>query len=307
VTNNDVIEAIDQYCARLRKMLCKGPSPEIDEIVLEVRSHILERVEAEEKVTEQGLNEILRAVGDPRELAAEYRTQAMLRQASTSRSPWVMLRVTLRWARTGVAGLTAFLAAAIGYGCAAVFFLCAVLKPLFPSRIGLWLAPQHTLSFGYWNGRLTGTEIYGISVRPPASFVLGTLGSTDGPVRELLGVWLIPVGALCAALFFGGTTRIARWLIKGLARRGQRGSPRTPALACETLHVNRRIPLFVDGDRDGPFAHPSLPPGLRIAAAPVVLAHWQSALRSPLMRWLHRISSSLRIGPFCGTINRELP
>jgi hypothetical protein len=112
------------------------------------------------------------------------------------------------------AGVVAFLATVIGYGCSTVFFLCAFLKPMFPSRIGLWLASRHTVCFGYWNGHLSGTELYGISVRPPASFVLGTLGPTDGPVRELLGAWLSPLGVLCGVLSFLVTSLIARWLIR---------------------------------------------------------------------------------------------
>lgn len=216
---NNVVEAIDQYCSRLWKALHKVPTPERDEIVREVRSHILERVEAEPNVTEDILAGIFRAVGEPGELASEYRTQAILSRATRSRSPWLLLRATMRWAASSVGGVVAFLATLVGYGCAVVFVVCALLKPVFPSRIGLWLAPEQTLSFGYWNGRLSGTEIYGISVRPPASFALGTLSATDGPVRELLGMWLIPVGVLCGALFFVATTIVARWLIRRFVRR----------------------------------------------------------------------------------------
>ena len=209
---DDVTNTVDEYCNRLWKALHKLPGSERDEIVREVRGHILERVEAEPKVTEQVLTEILRAVGDPKELASEYKGYAVLRQATHSRSPWVLLRATLRWAATSVVGVMAFLATVIGYGCGTVFFLSAFLKPMFPSRIGLWLAPQHTLCFGYWNGQVSGTVLYGISVRPPA-FVLGTLGPTDGPVRELLGAWLSPVAVFCGVLCFLATSLVARWFI----------------------------------------------------------------------------------------------
>ncbi len=221
---DDVIESIDEYCKRLWKALHKVPFPERDDLVREVRTHILERVEGEARVTPKILTEILRAVGEPKELAAEYRTQAMLREATRREPswvlrPWVLLRATLRWALTSMAGLVAFLVTVIGYGCAAVFVFCALLKPVFPARIGLWLAPQHTLSLGYWNGHLSGTEVYGISVRPPVSFVLGTLGSTDGPIRELLGNWLIPVTIPCGALFFLATSIVARWFIARFNRK----------------------------------------------------------------------------------------
>ncbi len=221
---DDIATSIERYLARLRKALGDVPGPERDEMVEEIRSHILERVEAEGQVTEQVVNEVLRAVGDPRELAAQYKTDAMLRRAARSRSPWLLLRSTLRWATRGIAGVIAFLATLTGYGCAAVCYLCFLLKPFFPARVGLWLSPEHTITLGYWNGHFSGTEVYGISVRPPFSFALGTLGATQGPVRELLGPWLFPVALLCGSLFVIATTHLTRWFIKKFGKRKSRRS-----------------------------------------------------------------------------------
>ena len=209
---------IDSYLARLRDALGDVPSSERDEILREIRSHILERAEAEGPVTEQVVNQVLRAVGDPQELAKQYRADAILRLAASSRSPWLLLAATLRSATRGITGMIAFLVASVGYGCAAVAYLCAVLKPLVPDRIGLWLSPEHTVTLGYWNGQFSGTEVYGIAIRPPFSFVLGTLGATDGPVRELLGAWLVPAALVCGSLFLIGTT----WITRGFIRRFRR-------------------------------------------------------------------------------------
>lgn len=225
VSTNSVTESVDEYCKRLGKALHKLPTPERDDFIREVRSHIWERVEAEQEVTAEVLAEIFRALGEPKVLAAEYRTQAMLREATRSDAPWVLrpyvlLRATLRWGVTSIAGMVAFLVTVIGYGCALEFYLCALLKPVFPKHIGLWLAEQHTVSLGYWNGRFSGAEFYGIVVRPPTSFVLiGTVGPTGAPVHELLGYWLIPVGFLCSALFLLATSIVARWFIARFSRR----------------------------------------------------------------------------------------
>jgi hypothetical protein len=225
VPNDDVLQAIDQYCARLHKALGHLPSIERDEIVDEVRSHVLERVSAETVVTMDVVSDVLHAVGDPQELASGYRTDAALRKAAASRSPWLLLLATLRWATTGLAGFVAFVIALTGYGSAAFFYLCAFIKPFAPSRIGLWLG-QETLAFGCWNGRVTGAEFYGVSARPPASFVLlGTLGPTDGPVREILGAWFIPTGILCGALVLVATTLFVRWLIRTFGLSKRTGSP----------------------------------------------------------------------------------
>jgi len=227
VSTNSVTESVDEYCKRLGKALRNVPTPEREDFVREVRSHILERVEAEPEVTAAVLSKIFRAVGEPKELASEYRTQAMLREATRSGAqwilrPWVLLRATLRWAVTSIAGLVAFFVTVIGYGFAVVFYLCALLKPIFPTHIGLWLAAQHTVSLGYWNGQLSGAEVYGMSLRPPISFILlGTLGPTGGPIRELLGYWIIPIGFLCGALFFLATSMLTRWFIARFNRRNK--------------------------------------------------------------------------------------
>jgi hypothetical protein len=226
MSNDRAKPAVNEYVARLRKAFDHLPSAERDEIVEELRSHIIERIEAETGVTDHVVDEILRAVGDPEELASQHKMEATLRRAVKSKSPWVLLRSSLTWATTGIAGVIALFVTLTGYGCATVCYLSVFLKPFFPARIGLWLRPEHTLTLGYWDGRFSGTEVYGISVRPPASFVLGTLGPTEGPVRELLGPWLFPVGLLCGALFVVGTTLLTRWFIRRFGPRKWNQPPR---------------------------------------------------------------------------------
>jgi hypothetical protein len=127
---DSAVRQIDEYLASLHKALGKLPPQARDDITKEIRSHILERVEEEGRVTEQTVNEVLRAMGDAREFASQYRTQAVLRRATTSKSPWTLLRATARSATTGLAGVVAFTATIAGYGCALVAYLCALLKPI---------------------------------------------------------------------------------------------------------------------------------------------------------------------------------
>jgi len=199
------------------------PAGERDEVVAEIRGYVLERVEAGGFPTRESVEAVLSAVGDPRRLASEYETAALLRGAQRSRSPWLLLRATLRWAAQGVAGLLGFLLSITGYGAALVCYACAVAKPLFPSRIGVWLTPEHAVTVGYWNGRLP-TELMGLSVGPPGGLVVfGTMGVTPGPLRELLGLWLTPVGIVVGLLVALATTWGVRRLI---GRHLARGVPR---------------------------------------------------------------------------------
>ncbi len=206
-------DAIESYLERLRKGLRHVPAEERDEMIAEIRSHVVDRVEAAGD-DPGALERVLGAVGDPGELAAQFDIDALLRRAAASRSPWVLLRTTGRWAGRGVSGLLALLLAVLGYGSALVCYVCAIVKPLFPSHIGVWLTPEHALTVGYWSGRLP-SELIGLSAGPRGGFaVLGTFGPTQGPVRELLGLWLTPAGIVAGFLCAFVTTSLVRLLIR---------------------------------------------------------------------------------------------
>jgi hypothetical protein len=211
-------QAIDLYLARLGKGLRRLAAPEREEIVEEIRGHILDRLEAADGAS--GVPEVLRAVGDPGELASQYRTDWLLRRAARSRSPWLLLRTTARWAGQGAAGVFALLVSLLGYGSALVCYVSAVAKPLFPDRIGVWLTPGPTVTVGYWSGRLP-SELLGLSLRPPLGFVVfGTFGPTQGPVHEIAGLWLIPAGIVAGFVCAAATT----WCVRGLIGRHSRAT-----------------------------------------------------------------------------------
>ena len=228
--HDDATQAVELYLSRLRKGLRGLPAPDRDDIVEEIRGHVLERIESGGTVTPQAVDMVLRAVGDPDQLARQYGTDTMLRHAVASRSPWLLLRTTAGWARRGAAGLVALLLALAGYGSALVCYACAVAKPLFPSHLGMWVTPERTVTIGYFSGRLP-SELMGLSVGPTAGLgVLGTFGPTQGPVRELLGPWLTPAGVVAGFLLALATTWCVRRLI---ARRlqGRRPGPLAAAAA----------------------------------------------------------------------------
>lgn len=204
---------IDQYLAALRKA-CKGVQPSVrDEFVQEIHSHILDRLEVEGDHSEATISRILSALGDPKILAKQFTTDALLQRATRTISPWLILRGVARWSTAGIAGLFVFVATLFGYGFAFVCFLCLLLKPFIPDHIGLWLSPN-TLTLGYWDGHLVNSFLVGTSVRPPIFCVLGTLGPTDGPVHELAGVWIYAICTVGAGLSLVATRLFAQWMIR---------------------------------------------------------------------------------------------
>ncbi len=212
--SDSIAQAIDRYLETLRKHCARVSLAEADEFVGEIRSHIMDRISAEDNPTPETVNAILQRVGDPKQLAARLVAQTEIRRAARSLSPWTILRGILRFAMKGVAGAVSFLITAAAYGCAAVCALVIVLKPVLPHRIGLWLGPAHTLTL--------------ISLRhDPLGFVIGTLGPASGPVRDLAGSHIYVIAALAGAAFFAVATLFGRWVISKLSLRKFRGSLNT--------------------------------------------------------------------------------
>lgn len=177
---------IEAYLGALESAL-RGLSPdEKHDILLEIRSHITDSV-AVSQDREAAAQRVLRLLGDPKELARRYKAERMLSRASRSFSPLLLLRTTWSWAKIGMKGAVAFLVALFGYSVALALTITLILKPIMPSRVGVW----------WGHGDLN-------------------VGMVDHPERmhELLGQWYVPVVVVLAFGFAVGTTHALRWLIQ---------------------------------------------------------------------------------------------
>ncbi len=185
---------IGHYLARLESALHDLPSHQTDDIVREIRAHIVERLETSPD-RQATVERVLASFGDPEDLAERYRTEFMLARAAHSYSPWLLLKTTGRWAMTGIRGFAVFMVAMVGYSMAAGFYLTAMLKPFMPTKVGLWV------------GR--------------GSFDFGVRDSTEG-VHELLGAYYTPVTLVLGILAVIGTTLLLRLLIRaGRSKQGK--------------------------------------------------------------------------------------
>ncbi len=95
-TRNDEIES---YLAGLDGALRGVRREERDEILREIRTHILDSLPDNPQT---GVDAVLRRLGAPERLAEQYQTEFLLTQASHSFSPWLLLSSAWRWAHTGV-------------------------------------------------------------------------------------------------------------------------------------------------------------------------------------------------------------
>jgi len=176
---------VEYYLDRLATALAAVAPPERDEIVREIRAHIVDSVSGATGAL-GAVDRVLRLLGSPEELADRYTTERLLARAGHSFSPWLLLRTSWRWAKLGIAGTITFFLAFIGYGTALALTIAVFLKPFMPSRLGMWLGPK-TLNVG-------------VPDHPEA-------------MRELLGHWFVPVIAVLAFAIAVGTTQALRWLI----------------------------------------------------------------------------------------------
>lgn len=188
---------IDLYLANLRKHLAGLPPDDVEEILRELRGHIAER--AGEPAAHDGarIEQILRDLGTPEQIGALYRADALVTHARASFSPALIIRATIRRASKTLVGLAALLAGFVGYALGASLILCAILKPFFPTYVGLWINP-HAL--------VLGAEI----PRPHG--------------HELLGWWMIPYGLGVGMAFILGTTVFLRWMLRFVPRATPRGA-----------------------------------------------------------------------------------
>ncbi len=178
-------DTIDRYLLRFRLALTGVKDKE--ELVSEIRSHIVERLEDHSRPVDEVVEQTLTGLGTPEVLAARYQTEGLLQRASTTMSPLLLLRATMRWAMTGIRGFFAFWLLFVGYFAAAAFYLCAILKPFFPDRVGL-----------FWG---------------PYEYGLGFRAGDEPPSVELLGMWFPPVALALGCLCIIGTTKFVRWMI----------------------------------------------------------------------------------------------
>lgn len=188
--------AIERYLDRVRTSLRGMPGPEIEDILLELRGHIAERLESQ-----GSLEAALQSLGDPGELARQYRTESVTARAECSSSPLAILHGLALLRRGSAAGWLALALAAFGYAWGLALGAAAIEKILSPHDVGLWYRP----------GSLSLPRITVDGPGPPGA-------------REMLGWWFVPLGlAACGALVFLAGQFGSWWI------RRSRGARRTRA------------------------------------------------------------------------------
>lgn len=109
--------------------------------VREVESHIRERVAESSGMPNErdALEAILTRLGSPSTVARAYSLEMIMEEAAVGGRVVAVLRSLFHAAAMGVAGFFTALLLFTGYATGWAFISVAVLKPIFPNNVGLWL------------------------------------------------------------------------------------------------------------------------------------------------------------------------
>lgn len=177
---------VDAYLDELRAHLGPMTLGEREEIIREIGAHIRDSAE------EHGTNaaEVLARLGPADALAAEYQSGLLIRRASRSISPVLLLRGALRLATKGVSGIVVFFVGLFGYAMGGGLVLTALVKPILPGNTGVWFKDGELVSSG---------------VLFPAPAL---------PAHEVLGLWYIPIALTAGSLLLLLTMFVIRTSLK---------------------------------------------------------------------------------------------
>jgi uncharacterized membrane protein len=178
---------VEAYLKELRALLGPMRLSEREEIVREIEAHLRDALELPGATAQAELARL----GPAAKLAAEYRDGMLIRRASQSFSPLLLVRASLRLATRGVSGVAVFFLAIFGYSLGGGLVVTALAKGIFPANTGLWIE----------DGRLVASGTIFPAPPLPAHEVLGwmyialalTAGSllmlmTSAAIRNLLRV-----------------------------------------------------------------------------------------------------------------------
>jgi uncharacterized membrane protein len=177
---------LDTYISALRGHLGPITLNEREEILREISAHIRDSVEQSGSSVEA----VLDRLGPAEDLAKQYRDGLLIRRASQSISPILLLRAALRLATKGLSGIIVFFAAIFGYLIGGGFVLSAFAKCIFPAHTGVWLSDGKLVSSG---------TLFDIP-QPPA--------------HEIAGWWYVPVALVLGSVLILLTSFVIRHALR---------------------------------------------------------------------------------------------
>ena len=169
------------------------PAADAADASREVESHIRERIEETEPVPDEktALERVLDELGTPLSVAGAYSLELSAEEAVATGRIAAVARSLLHMAALGLRGFLGALAIFVGYAIALGFLAIAVLKPIFPDNVGLFIVHGFP-AFGAQFPIPEGSGPYGGYAIVPISIAIGLaiLVATHIGARRLIESWL---------------------------------------------------------------------------------------------------------------------
>lgn len=202
MTRDAAMAHLETYLAQVRRHLKGLSEAEIREVLLELRAHVLDKVEG--NMTPKTVEQAIAALGTPREVGLANVTERVAAVMETNRGFFGVLAAVVRLASLSVAGFVVFMVSLVGYSMAAGLLAVAVVKPFAPANTGMWVGP------GAYS-----------------------LGIMDGPgmhagTHEIMGWWVIPFGLIVGLAIGYLTWLFGRFSVRAMRRGGRRTRTMTP-------------------------------------------------------------------------------
>jgi hypothetical protein len=180
---------LEEYLRKLKEVLRPLPEKEKEEIVLEIKGHIQERISQSSQAEDnaEALKNALARLGKPEEYGFEFVTDYFLSQGIERKHAGMIFKGLLRWGCNTLVGFFYSIFFFVSYLISASFVIVGIMKPIFPEKVGFFLRDGKVQNFGL------------------------VMGVTDRQgMHEVLGYWIIPIALVIGIARFFVTT----WLLK---------------------------------------------------------------------------------------------
>lgn len=188
-----------QYIQRLQYLLRRINKEEKEEMLLEIKGHLLESYQQDPADSEEErlLNAIER-MGEPEKFLKPLMADKYMNRASRTLSPKDVIKGLYFSLFTGIKKALVSFFLGLGYIIVCILAVIAVLKPFFPNHVGLIL---------FNNGSMTA----GISL------------NSSGVRIDYLGYWVIPIATGLAVLIYIGLTKYLHKTRRARVNHGEEG------------------------------------------------------------------------------------
>jgi uncharacterized membrane protein len=179
-----VARAWRAYFTEVDRLLASVDGDDRAELRADLETHLMDSFAQGEGSENDRLANAMRRLGRPIDYLRPIIAEQLVEQGTRRYAPTLIARGLYHSLKLGSKRAAVAVGFALGYMMLVIFALMAVLKPVWGDHVGLFRAPDGTISFG---------------------IVANASGAS-----ELLGLWIIPIALLVTALLYLVLTRVLR-------------------------------------------------------------------------------------------------